>query len=780
MSHENQDSFDRPANAGREQRIDPSPPALKGPLAGLLLAGLAYLGLRASTLNPDAILFSLLVYGAEIAGFVGSVVFLLTASRRSSRGVPEALPGRTVDVFVVADEEPLSVVRRTLIAAVCMHYPHITHLVDQKNRLERRDLALELGVTYITHDRDWTGDSESSRGATRSRLPRTRAPALLRALQRTTGRTVAFLCADHTPSREFLSRTLGHFRNPRVGLVSTPLSAADPDLFDRAVAAGGADAWLSPGLRDHVIQPGRDARNAAMSSGSAILFSRQALRDIGGLPEVVRAEDIQTSLLLHLKGWHTVFHPEPLAFCGAQPSLVAFIHEHARAGRQAFAALRDHGSSLLGARLSYGQKLAYLGAILQPVERACLAVFYLTPLIALLLGQLPVDGLSPGLLAAFVVYRGLGLIAHSRGRDGCQSLLATARDGMARLTSTLHAFRSPARGRSMTGAEAGNSPALWSDGGRFLMAPQWLMLASSAIAVVLGVIRAWQAEEVVPYAGTVFMTIWALGNLLLAFSVILLAQRGLANRRRERRLAVSLPAMINHPGTRLCSGVIDAVSSTGFRYNGLLPKQMFPGDFITGLIMLPDGPQAFIAEVHTPSGRGHPRSRRTIGCSFQWPSRDSGDRLLDFLFTSNPEEHAGDPVAGLPTKPGARPAAGHAPRQRHRSPPGKRSRVPPDHPLSQEEARRTVMGETLARLLAGLSPARDDRPRRKRRKVYWLSIPAEVRPLGVPPDPRNPEKSAGKSARHQPGQDRVLTSVVGKAARSSSSLRDSSPDGLRR
>src|SRR4030095_1230060 len=119
-------------------------------VAQFLVFGFWYLGWRATTLNAEAPGFSALIYGAEIFGFACALLHIFMCGGLPGRGAPPPRPGMTVDVFVPTYNESVDLVRKTLLAARAMDYPHETWLLDDGRRDEMRELAAQLGVHYLT------------------------------------------------------------------------------------------------------------------------------------------------------------------------------------------------------------------------------------------------------------------------------------------------------------------------------------------------------------------------------------------------------------------------------------------------------------------------------------------------------------------------------------------------------------------------------------------------------------------------------------------------------
>ena len=58
------------------------------------------------------------------------------------------------------------------------------------------------------------------------------------------------------------------------------------------------------------VQPGRNHFNAAFCVGTNVIFRRAAVNDIGGIYTDSKSEDVWTSLMLHERGWRTIYIPK--------------------------------------------------------------------------------------------------------------------------------------------------------------------------------------------------------------------------------------------------------------------------------------------------------------------------------------------------------------------------------------------------------------------------------------------------------------------------------------
>ena len=215
------------------------------------------------SVNWDAWWIAVPLVVAETYSLIDSLLFGMTVWRLKGRGEPpEPEPGLSVDVFIATYNEPLDLVLDTARAAQRITYPHRTWILDDGNRAELRARAEAEGIGWITRSADWAG------------MPRhAKAGNLNNALEATEGEFLLILDADMVPQPEILDRTLGYFRDERMGLVQTPQWFNNVPEDDPL----GSQAPLFYGP----IQEGKDGWNAAFFCGSNAVIRREALMQIG-------------------------------------------------------------------------------------------------------------------------------------------------------------------------------------------------------------------------------------------------------------------------------------------------------------------------------------------------------------------------------------------------------------------------------------------------------------------------------------------------------------------
>ena len=94
-------------------------------------------------------LFSIVLYMAELYGFVISFLIIFISWGTKIRLHEQPAKGLSVDVFITTYNEPLQVIRRTAVAANRIRYPHETWILDDDNSTEIRQLADKLGCHYL-------------------------------------------------------------------------------------------------------------------------------------------------------------------------------------------------------------------------------------------------------------------------------------------------------------------------------------------------------------------------------------------------------------------------------------------------------------------------------------------------------------------------------------------------------------------------------------------------------------------------------------------------------
>lgn len=589
-------------------------PARQLLVATFVAASVWYLVWRMGTFNPDAPVFSRVIYGAEVFGFVTAMLHIFMCWRLSVRQSTPPRITRSVDVFVPTYNESTELVRKTLLAAMAMDGAHTTWLLDDGRRPEMAALARELGCRYLTRP-----DNSHAKAGN-----------LNHALQHSQGELVAIFDADHAPRRDFLTKTLGYFDDERVAFVQSPQDFYNLDSYQHRWRGQRGTVWTEQALFFRVIQRGKDVWNSAFFCGSCAVVRRKALEDIGGVATGTVTEDLHTSMRLHARGWKSVYHAEPLAFGLAPESIEPFIGQRVRWGQGAMHVWRKEGI-LTHKGLTLAQRLNYLASVLTYFDGWQKAIFYLAPVLVLLSGTMPVVAGTPEFLLHFVPYYALTFWVFEEVGRGYGRSLFIEQYNMARFAAFAWAtlawifprmkFRVTPKGMA-----AGSA---W----RFTAA-QWAVMTLNWMAIPVGVLLYLLAGPL-PLDGLVANVLWAGVNGAMALAVLSFTAVSQRNARASYRFPVPLAAELVLADGRRVPGTVDDLSDVGLRFYGALPRELAAGQPLTGNLLLPDGPLAFWGEVRSIVGHKDDASAATaLGCSFS-TTVEGRHRLESFLFGSD-------------------------------------------------------------------------------------------------------------------------------------------------
>lgn len=120
--------------------------------------------------------------------------------------------------------------------------------------------------------------------------------------------------ADQRPMPGFLKHVIKFFDDPNVAFVQVPQYYSN---LDNTVTLSAYLQQL-PFLR--VVMRGRSVKRTSFSLGSGTIYKITHLLSVGGLYEKTVTEDIFTSLLLHERGYTSVYVDLPLVWHGEAPN----------------------------------------------------------------------------------------------------------------------------------------------------------------------------------------------------------------------------------------------------------------------------------------------------------------------------------------------------------------------------------------------------------------------------------------------------------------------------
>jgi cellulose synthase (UDP-forming) len=290
-----------------------------------------------------------ITYLAELYGLCQFCFFTYQSWSPTERQPAPITKYPTVDIMVTVVDEPLSILRQTLIGCLSQEYPRdrfTVHVLDDGHRLETQKLAASLGCEYIRRP---------------DRPRHAKAGNLNHALRLSDGELVAVFDVDHIPARTFLKDTVGFFDDPKVAIVQTPHHFYNPDIFQRNLRVGDR-VKNEQALFFRALQAGRDSHNSAFFAGSGGLFRREPLMKIGGFQTQTITEDIHTSMNLHAKGYKSCYLNKVLS-AGLMPeTFEGYLKQRKRWAMGCIQVLlRDNPLTKRG--LTFAQRIDYFGSI---------------------------------------------------------------------------------------------------------------------------------------------------------------------------------------------------------------------------------------------------------------------------------------------------------------------------------------------------------------------------------------------------------------------------------
>jgi cellulose synthase (UDP-forming) len=467
---------------------------------------------------------------------------------------PVALPADlavwpSVDILIPTYNEPLSVVRQAVLAALTIDWPADrlrVYVLDDGRREEFRQYFEQSDAHYLTRDNN----------------DHAKAGNLNAALLATHGEYVAIFDCDHIPTRSFLQLCMGWFlKDPKLAMLQTPHHFFSPDPFEKnlntfqTVPNEGA---LFYGL----VQDGNDLWNATFFCGSCAVIRRAPLLEVGGIAIDTVTEDAHTALNLSRKGYNTAYLAIPQAAGLATESLSGHIGQRIRWARGMGQIFRVD-NPLLGPGLSLGQRLCYLNAMLHFFYGLPRLVFLTAPLAYLLLNAHIFEATAPMILVYVLPHILLanitnstiqGRFRHSFWNEVYETVLAWYI-----LRPVLMAVINPKFGSFNVTAKGGTiSRSYWD----WVMArPYLILLILNLVGLAVGLYRLGLDEGDV---GTLLINLtWTLYNLMVISASAAVANET-AQHRVVARVHAELPAhlSLNNGRTIVCQ-------TSDFSANGL-------------------------------------------------------------------------------------------------------------------------------------------------------------------------------------------------------------------
>lgn len=203
----------------------------------------------------------------------------------------------------VPGNEPLEMLRKTLIAMKKADYTHDTWVLDEGNRDEVKSLCAELGVKHFSRF-DKSHYNQQS-GPFRKKTKAGNLNSWRNEYEHEYD-IVAQLDMDHVPHSDYLMKLLGYFTDPGVGFVGIPQIYKNSENWIARGAAEQTHFYYGP------LQQGFYGAHMPFLIGTTHVYRVKAMQSFGGYSPTI-AEDYLTGMHFFSHGWRGVYVPEVLA-----------------------------------------------------------------------------------------------------------------------------------------------------------------------------------------------------------------------------------------------------------------------------------------------------------------------------------------------------------------------------------------------------------------------------------------------------------------------------------
>lgn len=325
-----------------------------------------------------------------------------------------------VDIFITVVGEPQDIIEETVRAAKAIEYEHKNIYILNDGYVAKKDtwkdteeLAKRLGVGCITRKIPGGAKAGNVNNALRETGAMLHLPADNQDGTKHTkkgGELVVVFDADHVPHPDFLKKTVPYFVDPKVAFVQSP-------QFYKNFRTNyiTQSSWEQQQLFFGPICKGKNRLNSATMCGTNMVIRRDMLNSVGGMSEISIAEDFLTGMMLHQKGWKSIYVPEVLAEGLAPEDFLSYYKQQFRWARGALDVF-GHGM-FLRSGLTIAQKIQYLASVSFYFSGLVVLMNAGIPLIYFFAGQVPLVVSTMLLATIFLPYIFLTLFMIQRSSN---------------------------------------------------------------------------------------------------------------------------------------------------------------------------------------------------------------------------------------------------------------------------------------------------------------------------------------------------------------------------
>lgn len=513
----------------------------------------------------------------------------------------------TVDVFVPTYNEPMFVLRRTIVGCQAMRYPHKqVWLLDDGRRPEAAQLAQELGCNYLTRP-----DSAHAKAGN-----------LNNGLKSAKGEIFVVFDADFIPLENFLERTIGFFEDPQAAMVVTPQNFYNPDQPE--INLGGRIIPHEQTVFYNIIQPGRDFTNSVVCTGTSSVMRRKYVDEIGGIPTGTIVEDWTTGMMLQARGYKSIFLNELVSVGAAPENFSSYLVQRIRWAEGTLKLLYTKYNPTFLPGLNLIQRINHLSGILFWIDQATQSVSYIAPALFFLFGMRSMDTSLPEIINYWVPNYFAGLLLVS-WVIGSRTILVTyaynALQCFYLVPTLLNTLLLPKRKVKFKVTDKGVSQKQTSLDIK-LMRPLIILMSVNLAAVVISILRAHKSDYFID--AEVINLLWA-QFIALVLGISIIAGIDLVEERQGLRVKCSDRCQICVSGDSDSSSYFSHlinISESGVAFESAENLSLTIGQTLD--FSIPEEPIQIKAKVV--------RVGETIACSFLDLTPEQHRQLIEFIF----------------------------------------------------------------------------------------------------------------------------------------------------
>ncbi len=270
----------------------------------------------------DVLLFAGLTFVIWHRQVMDTIVWFICRRIDPHREPPRPAPGQRVAFITtfVPGSESIGMLRSTLAGMMVADYPHDTWVLDEGDSPDVRALCKMLGVRHFSRKGIAQYNQESGRFLAKTKAGNHNAWYVAHGAQYD---IVAQVDSDFKVRRDFLTRTLGYFNNPRIAFVGTPQIYGNLGSLIARGAAQQTYLFYGPIMR------ALSRRKMSLLIGANHIVRVEALEDIGWYQGHL-TEDLATGIRFHAGRWESVYVPEPLAVGEGPTTWTAYFNQQYR------------------------------------------------------------------------------------------------------------------------------------------------------------------------------------------------------------------------------------------------------------------------------------------------------------------------------------------------------------------------------------------------------------------------------------------------------------------